>query len=253
MRDRSLRAPAPADPPAEAPPARSRLREHIDLFLDNRWTIAKFVAAALLLGALYTLFGPRVYEANVLLQVEDAERSGGTLLGESASSALNAKTPTAGEAEILKSRLVLGQAIEDTKLYIEARPLYLPLVGAGSRAAPGTVAARPAGHGRLCPRRRAHRRRADGRAARARGLALPAHGGHAQRYHADASEAGRADRRHGGRAARRGDRARAAAPAGGIDGRPAGRAVRAGAPVEAAHAARAAARPARDRRASSPR
>ncbi|SFP35845.1 tyrosine-protein kinase Etk/Wzc [Variovorax sp. PDC80] len=131
MNARSLiAAPAPADPPADAPLARSRLREHIDLFLDNRWTIAKFVAAALLLGALYTLFGPRVYEANVLLQVEDAERSGGTLLGESASSALNAKTPTAGEAEILKSRLVLGQAIEDTKLYIEARPLYLPLIGA---------------------------------------------------------------------------------------------------------------------------
>jgi tyrosine-protein kinase Etk/Wzc len=112
---------------AEQPP--SRLREHVDLLIDNRWKIAKITLVALLLGAAYTMFGPRVYESNVLIQVEDPERSGGTLVGDSASSALNAKTPTAGEAEILKSRLVLGQAIENTKLYIEAEPLYVPVVG----------------------------------------------------------------------------------------------------------------------------
>ncbi|CAN7470726.1 polysaccharide biosynthesis tyrosine autokinase [Variovorax paradoxus] len=123
--------PAPSVPDAAAsdnPP--SRLREHVDLLLDNRWRIAGITAVALLLGAAYAMFGPRVYEANVLIQVEDPDRSGGTLVGDSASNALNAKTPTAGEAEILKSRLVLEQAIENTKLYIEAQPLYVPIVGA---------------------------------------------------------------------------------------------------------------------------
>ncbi|MDQ0590583.1 uncharacterized protein involved in exopolysaccharide biosynthesis [Variovorax paradoxus] len=123
--------PAPSAPDAAAsdtPP--SRLREHVDLLLDSRWKIAGITAVALLLGAGYAMFGPRVYEANVLIQVEDADRSGGTLVGDSASNALNAKTPTAGEAEILKSRLVLDQAIENTKLYIEAQPMYVPLVGA---------------------------------------------------------------------------------------------------------------------------
>jgi tyrosine-protein kinase Etk/Wzc len=120
-------APSDAAPAFDQPP--SRLREHVDLLLDSRWKIAKFTAVALLIGATYAMFGPRVYEANVLIQVEDPERSGGTLVGDSASSALNAKTPTAGEAEILRSRLVLGQAIEDTKLYIEAEPLYVPIVG----------------------------------------------------------------------------------------------------------------------------
>ncbi|MBT2332541.1 polysaccharide biosynthesis tyrosine autokinase [Variovorax paradoxus] len=120
--------PAPLDPAASDHPP-SKLREHVDLLLDSRWTIVKITAVALLIGAAYTMFGPRVYEANVLIQVEDAERSGGTLVGDSASSALNAKTPTAGEAEILRSRLVLEQAIEDTKLYIEAQPLYIPVVG----------------------------------------------------------------------------------------------------------------------------
>ncbi|WP_438998388.1 polysaccharide biosynthesis tyrosine autokinase [Variovorax beijingensis] len=124
--------PAPSAPDAEASdtPPPSRLREHVDLLLDSRWKIAGVTAVALLLGAAYAMFGPRVYEANVLIQVEDPDRSGGTLVGDSASNALNAKTPTAGEAEILKSRLVLDQAIENTKLYIEAQPLYVPIVGA---------------------------------------------------------------------------------------------------------------------------
>lgn len=124
--------PAPSAPDAEASdtPPPSRLREHADLLLDSRWKIAGVTAVALLLGAAYAMFGPRVYEANVLIQVEDPDRSGGTLVGDSASNALNAKTPTAGEAEILKSRLVLDQAIENTKLYIEAQPLYVPIVGA---------------------------------------------------------------------------------------------------------------------------
>lgn len=126
----ALPAPSAPDAAASDTPPPSRLREHVDLLLDSRWKIAGVTAVALLLGAAYAMFGPRVYEANVLIQVEDPDRSGGTLVGDSASNALNAKTPTAGEAEILKSRLVLNQAIENTKLYIEAQPLYVPIVGA---------------------------------------------------------------------------------------------------------------------------
>lgn len=122
-------APSATRRPADTFPQRSGLREHADLFIDNRALIVKVLAVALLLGALYMFLGPRVYEANVLLQVEDPDRSGGTLVGDSASSALNARTPTAGEAEILKSRLLLGQAIENTKQYIDAKPLYIPLIG----------------------------------------------------------------------------------------------------------------------------
>ena len=126
----ALPAPSAPDSAASDTPPPSRLREHVDLLLDSRWKIAGITAVALALGAAYAMFGPRVYEANVLIQVEDPDRSGGTLVGDSASNALNAKTPTSGEAEILKSRLVLDQAIENTKLYIEAQPLYVPVVGA---------------------------------------------------------------------------------------------------------------------------
>lgn len=119
--------PAPFSPEPERP--YSRFKEYVDLMLDNRWLIASVTAAVLVLGAGYTLFGPRVYEANVLIQLEDAERSPGGA-GDAAVNGVGVKTPTSGEAEILKSRMVLGQAIENTKLFIEARPHYIPVVGA---------------------------------------------------------------------------------------------------------------------------
>jgi tyrosine-protein kinase Etk/Wzc len=120
--------PLPAPQGAEPDMPRSGLKEYIDILMDHRWLIAAVTAVALVLGACYALFGPRVYEANVLIQVEDAERSGSP--GDAVVNGVNVKTPTSGEAEILKSRLVLGQAIENTKLYISAQPHYLPVVGA---------------------------------------------------------------------------------------------------------------------------
>ena len=112
---------------AEPDRPRSGLREYVDILLDHRWLIAAITAAALVLGACYALFGPRVYEANVLIQVEDADRS--ATPGDTAVNGVSVKTPTSGEAEILKSRMVLGQAIENTRLFITAQPHYLPLVG----------------------------------------------------------------------------------------------------------------------------
>ncbi|MGF6347086.1 polysaccharide biosynthesis tyrosine autokinase [Variovorax sp. W2I14] len=119
--------PLPAPLGAEPDRPRSGPREYIDILLDHRWLIAAITAAALVVGACYALFGPRVYEANVLIQVEDADRS--STPGDAAVNGVSVKTPTSGEAEILKSRMVLGQAIENTRLFIEAQPHYLPLVG----------------------------------------------------------------------------------------------------------------------------
>ncbi|MGJ7615331.1 MULTISPECIES: polysaccharide biosynthesis tyrosine autokinase [unclassified Variovorax] len=111
-------------------PRESRFREYLDVLIDNRWLIGTITALALLVGVSYALFGPRVYEANILIQVEDPERSAGNFPGDAnGAGAINTKTPTAGETEILKSRMVLGQAMENTRLFIGARPHYIPVVG----------------------------------------------------------------------------------------------------------------------------
>ncbi|MDP9600969.1 polysaccharide biosynthesis tyrosine autokinase [Variovorax sp. NFACC27] len=108
----------------------SRFHEYLDILIDSRWLIAGIAALALLAGVGYALFGTRVYEANILIQVEDPDRSGGNFPGDAnGGGGINVKTPTAGETEILRSRMVLGQAMENTLLYIDAKPRYIPVVG----------------------------------------------------------------------------------------------------------------------------
>jgi len=111
-------------------PRESRFHEYLDILIDSRWLIASIAALALLVGVGYALFGPRMYEANILIQVEDPDRSGGNFPGDAnGGGGISVKTPTAGETEILRSRMVLGQAMENTRLYISAKPRYIPVVG----------------------------------------------------------------------------------------------------------------------------
>lgn len=105
------------------------LTEYWDILVDNRWLVAIVTAVFLVLGTAYALLGKPVYEINVAVQVEDTGNSAGSFLGDAASSLLSVKTPAAGEIEILRSRAILGKAVENTKLYISARPRYAPLVG----------------------------------------------------------------------------------------------------------------------------
>ncbi|HEX7867579.1 MAG TPA: polysaccharide biosynthesis tyrosine autokinase [Variovorax sp.] len=108
----------------------SRFHEYLDILIDSRWLIAGIAALALLAGVGYALFGTRVYEANILIQVEDPDRSGGNFPGDAnGGGGISVKTPTAGETEILRSRMVLNQAMENTRLYISAKPRYLLVVG----------------------------------------------------------------------------------------------------------------------------
>lgn len=103
--------------------------EYWDIIVDNRWLIALAVLLALGVGGAYALLAKPIYEANLLVQVED---SGGgaakSFLGEAAS-LFDVKTPAAAEIEIMRSRMIVGQAVDNTLLYIDARPRYVPFVG----------------------------------------------------------------------------------------------------------------------------
>jgi len=104
------------------------LLEYWDIILDNRWLVAAVTALALIIGGAYAVLSRPVYEGNLLIQVEDSGGSAKSFLGEAAS-LFDVKTPAAAEMEIIRSRMIVGQAVDNTLLYIEARPRYLPLVG----------------------------------------------------------------------------------------------------------------------------
>ncbi|WHZ12921.1 MAG: Tyrosine-protein kinase [Burkholderiaceae bacterium] len=100
----------------------------LNVLLDARWFIAAVTVLALLVGGAYAFLSRPVYQANALFQVEDSQPSASRVLGE-ASSLFDIKSPASAEMEILRSRLVVGQAVGDLRLYLSAAPKYIPLVG----------------------------------------------------------------------------------------------------------------------------
>ncbi|MFC5520232.1 polysaccharide biosynthesis tyrosine autokinase [Polaromonas jejuensis] len=105
------------------------LLELLDVVLDSRWLIAGVTAVALALGVAYALLSTPIYEANTLIQVEDSKAGGmGGMLGDMGSM-FDIKSPATAEIEILRSRLVVGQAVANLQLDMEVKPKYLPLVG----------------------------------------------------------------------------------------------------------------------------
>jgi tyrosine-protein kinase Etk/Wzc len=104
------------------------LVEYWDIIVDNRWLVAAIAAAVFAVGAAYAIFAKPVYESNLLIQVEDSQTSAKSFLGEAAS-LFDVKTPATAEIEIIRSRMVVGKAVDNTLLYITARPVRPWIVG----------------------------------------------------------------------------------------------------------------------------
>ena len=107
------------------------LLELLDVVLDNRWLIAAITALALLVGGSYALLSTPVFEANTLIQVEESKAGSGaasSALGEAAS-LFEIRSPATAEIEILRSRLVVGQAVQNLQLDLSVTPKYIPLIG----------------------------------------------------------------------------------------------------------------------------
>ncbi|MGJ7546053.1 polysaccharide biosynthesis tyrosine autokinase [Variovorax sp. LT1R16] len=104
------------------------LSEYVDILLDRKWLVAGVTAVAVAIGVAYALLSTPVYQSNLLVQVEDSAPDAKGFLGDSAS-LFDVKTPATGEIQIIRSRLVLGAAVDQTRLYIDAKPRYLPLMG----------------------------------------------------------------------------------------------------------------------------
>lgn len=106
------------------------LLELLDVVLDSRWLIAAVTALALLVGGAYAFLATPVYEANTLIQVEESKGGGAatSALGEAAS-LFEIRSPATAEMEILRSRLVVGQAVQNLQLDLSVQPKYIPVIG----------------------------------------------------------------------------------------------------------------------------
>ncbi len=100
--------------------------------LDNLWLYKKMVgliaAAIFVLGTAYAFMAKPIYQANLIIQVEDSPGSTKSLLGD-VGTLFDTKTAASAEIELLRSRMVVANAVDSLGLYIEARPKYFPFVG----------------------------------------------------------------------------------------------------------------------------
>jgi len=104
------------------------LSEYLDILLDRKWLVAGVTAIALAIGTAYALLTTPIYQSNLLIQVEDSAPDAKNFLGDTAN-LFDVKTPATGEIQIIRSRMVIGGAIEAKQLYIDARPRHLPIIG----------------------------------------------------------------------------------------------------------------------------
>jgi tyrosine-protein kinase Etk/Wzc len=104
------------------------LASYLDLLIDNRWLIAAIAMVVSLIGIAYAFMATPIYQTNILVQVEDSASSSKNLLGD-LSSMFDLKAAATAEMEILRSRFVVTRAVNNTRLYIDVQPKYLPVVG----------------------------------------------------------------------------------------------------------------------------
>ena len=93
--------------------------------------IAAVTLVSLLISGGYVLLSTPIYEANTLIQVEESKAGGGAAAGAlgEAASLFEIRSPASAEMEILRSRMVVGQAVQNLQLDYSVMPKYIPLVG----------------------------------------------------------------------------------------------------------------------------
>ncbi|HAG40777.1 MAG TPA: tyrosine-protein kinase [Pseudoalteromonas sp.] len=95
--------------------------------LDRKYFIAGITALFMLVGIVYAVLSTPVYQATAMIQVEDGSASVPGFddmagMFESTSAAVT-------EIELLKSRSVIGEAVDTLKLNITAEPKLFPFIG----------------------------------------------------------------------------------------------------------------------------
>ena len=109
-------------------------QDEIDLgeILDTLYLQWKLIAAVAgsftLLGLVYIIFSMPIYQADLLIQIENSENPAKAALGDIAQLFQNTSEASA-EIEILRSRSVVSKAVDNLHLDFEAHPRYFPLIG----------------------------------------------------------------------------------------------------------------------------
>lgn len=97
--------------------------------VDGRWWILSITSIFIVFGIVYALFATPIYQANGLLQIEK-KSAGASLLGDMGDF-FGEQSDVGAEIELLKSRMVLGQTVDELNLTTQVGVKYFPFLGQG--------------------------------------------------------------------------------------------------------------------------
>lgn len=106
------------------------LTAYVDVLLRYRWTFLSVAGAIFCMGLIFALLASPTYRADIMVQVEESNPNANAgRLAAALSPALDIKASATSEIELLRSRMVVGKAVDNLRLDIEATPRYFPVLG----------------------------------------------------------------------------------------------------------------------------
>jgi len=138
-----VRAPLRAPPSTNAGSAPD-LASYMTLIAQHAGLIAGCTVAFLLAALVWLIWTPQVYESSMLFHVEEDSPAAQRNMVSDLSTAFDKKAAPLAEIELLRSRLVVGTAVDQLQLAVTSQPRYFPVLGAlsaryGGRAAAAVV------------------------------------------------------------------------------------------------------------------
>jgi tyrosine-protein kinase Etk/Wzc len=101
---------------------------YLAAIVESRKMVLAIMIVASLIGGFVVLKQHTVYEATILIQVEDSTNSSKNLLGDLASM-FDVKAAATAEIEIIRSNMVIAHALDKLKLDLNVAPKYFPVIG----------------------------------------------------------------------------------------------------------------------------
>ena len=119
--------PRPSEPLAEEPSV--DFKGYLNTLYESRWLIGTITGIITVVAVLYALLAKPVYEANLMIHVEEESPTASKNILSEASSLFETKKAAIAEMELLRSRMVVSRAVDNLQLYIDVQPEYFPVVG----------------------------------------------------------------------------------------------------------------------------
>ncbi|PJE78776.1 Tyrosine-protein kinase wzc [invertebrate metagenome] len=103
------------------------LSEILDILIKGKWWIAGATLFFAVCSLAYLWVATPVFQSDALVQVESQKSPVGALVD--MSDMLGSESPSEAEIEVIRSRFVLGEVVDDLTLDIVAKPDYFPIIG----------------------------------------------------------------------------------------------------------------------------